>query len=587
MFKSPYTIDIPLIDVNTFVFQSGSRASLEAPQYFDADTPAKCFSLAQGETYSKRVALGLQRLGLRTDDRVLLYSNNRLFFPVAIWGTIAAGCIFTAASPTASSSELAYQLRDSGATLLLTGPDRVDVALSAAVEVGLSRDRVSVFHDPDEDLSSYNLHDLKSWTEIWTSEEAVRHWSWKRLSTLEEADKKTAIINYSSGTTGLPKGVQISHYNLVSNSVQLLFKRALVGRTPQARARKERLDVSGERWLAPLPMYHAYGQTYYCVNAAVLGAKVFIMSKFNVTKYLQYLDAYRITFMTGVPTVIAMLCKQDAPERYNLKSLEQVVSGSAPLDPKLGRLLARLYLRPGVQVKQGWGMTECTCSATGFSPDEEDDGRSIGWLNPNCVAKIVPVDEELSKSAVMEQQAGEIWLSGPNVMKGYWNKPEATANTIVDEDGHRWLRTGDIGYCDDQGKFYIVDRLKASLQPRESAKLCIPFFSLLIHQELIKIKGLQVSPTELELTLLNHPEVTDAAVVGAKIDGEEYVRAFVVRKNDTLTAKELFEMIQQNFAPHKWLTGGIYFIDEIPRTGSGKIMRRKLPQMSSARPLKL
>ncbi|OQU95487.1 AMP-binding enzyme domain-containing protein isoform 1 [Cladophialophora immunda] len=546
MFKSPYSIDIPLIDVNTFVFQSGSKASREAPQYFDADTPAKCFSLAQGEIYSKRVALGLQQLGLKADERLLLYSNNRLFFPVVIWGTIAAGCIFSAASPSASASELAYQLRDSGAALLLTGPDGIAVALNAASEAGLSRNRVLVFHDPDEDLSSYNLHGLNSWTNIWASEDAVRHWSWKRLATIEEVDGKTAIINYSSGTTGLPKGVQISHYNLVSNSVQLLFKRALVGSTPRARARKERLDVSGERWLAPLPMYHAYGQTYYGINAA-------------------YLDAYRITFMTGVPTVIAMLCKQDAPERYNLKSLEQVVSGSAPLDPKLGRLLAKLYLRPGVQVKQGWGMTECTCSATGFSPDEEDDGRSIGWLNPNCAAKIVPVDEELSSSTASGQKTGEIWVSGPNIMKGYWNKPEATAQTIVQEDGHRWLRTGDIGYCDDQGKFYIVDRLK----------------------ELIKIKGLQVSPTELELTLLNHPEVTDAAVVGAIINGEEYVRAFVVRKSDTLTAKELFEMIQKNFAPHKWLTGGIYFIDAIPRTGSGKIMRRNLPQVPSPRPLKL
>ncbi|OQU95486.1 AMP-binding enzyme domain-containing protein isoform 2 [Cladophialophora immunda] len=568
MFKSPYSIDIPLIDVNTFVFQSGSKASREAPQYFDADTPAKCFSLAQGEIYSKRVALGLQQLGLKADERLLLYSNNRLFFPVVIWGTIAAGCIFSAASPSASASELAYQLRDSGAALLLTGPDGIAVALNAASEAGLSRNRVLVFHDPDEDLSSYNLHGLNSWTNIWASEDAVRHWSWKRLATIEEVDGKTAIINYSSGTTGLPKGVQISHYNLVSNSVQLLFKRALVGSTPRARARKERLDVSGERWLAPLPMYHAYGQTYYGINAA-------------------YLDAYRITFMTGVPTVIAMLCKQDAPERYNLKSLEQVVSGSAPLDPKLGRLLAKLYLRPGVQVKQGWGMTECTCSATGFSPDEEDDGRSIGWLNPNCAAKIVPVDEELSSSTASGQKTGEIWVSGPNIMKGYWNKPEATAQTIVQEDGHRWLRTGDIGYCDDQGKFYIVDRLKASLQHTEPAKLGMSFFCLLIRQELIKIKGLQVSPTELELTLLNHPEVTDAAVVGAIINGEEYVRAFVVRKSDTLTAKELFEMIQKNFAPHKWLTGGIYFIDAIPRTGSGKIMRRNLPQVPSPRPLKL
>ncbi|OAP59338.1 hypothetical protein AYL99_06636 [Fonsecaea erecta] len=574
MFKSPYTIDIPLIDVNTFVFQSGSKSSREAAQYFDADIPAKCFSLAQAEIYSKRVALGLQQLGLRADERLLLYSNNRLFFPVVIWGTIAAECIFTAASPSASVSELAYQMRDSGASLLLTGPDGVDVARKAASEVGLPQDRILVFHDPDEDLSSHNLHGLVSWTNIWASEDAVRHWSWKRLTTLEEVDGKTAIINYSSGTTGLPKGVQISHYNLVSNSVQLLFKRALTGSTPRARARKERLDISGERWLAPLPMYHAYGQTYYGINAAVLGAKVFIMSKFNVTRYLQYLDAYRITYMTGVPTVIAMLCKQDAPERYNLKSIEQAVSGSAPLDPKLGKLLARLYFRPGVQVKQGWGMTECTCSATGFSPDEEDDGRSIGWLNPNCAAKIVPVDEELTTSTTPGQKTGELWVSGPNIMKGYWNKPEATAQTIVHEDGYRWLRTGDIGYCDDQGKLYIVDRLKASIQSAN-------------RKELIKIKGLQVSPTELELALLNHPKVTDAAVVGTMIDGEEYVRAFVVRKDDTLDAKELFEMIQKNFARHKWLTGGIYFIDAIPRTGSGKIMRRKLPQVTSTRPLKL
>lgn len=167
--------------------------------------------------------------------------------------------------------------------------------------------------------------------------------------------------------------------------------------------------------------------------------------------------------MTGVPTVITMLCKQDAPERYNLKAIEQVTTGSAPLDPKLGALLAKLYLRPGVQVKQGWGMTETTCSATGFSPDDEDDGRSIGWLNPNCSAKIVPVEEELrNTSTTTEGKAlvGEIWVSGPNVMKGYWNKPQATADTIIHEDGHRWLRTGDIGYCDDHGRFYIVDRLK-------------------------------------------------------------------------------------------------------------------------------
>jgi 4-coumarate--CoA ligase len=186
------------------------------------------------------------------------------------------------------------------------------------------------------------------------------------------------------------------------------------------------------------------------------------MKKFDLNKYMRYLDTYRITFMTGVPAIIAMMCKQ-GPElsaKYNLKSIEQVTTGSAPLDSRLGKLFRETYLRPGVLVKQGWGMTETTCSATGFSPDDVDDGRSVGWLNPNCSAKIVNVQAEEYESVSNRKGTGELWVSGPNIMKGYWNRPEATAETIVHEDGRRWLRTGDIGYVDEQGNIYIVDRLK-------------------------------------------------------------------------------------------------------------------------------
>lgn len=197
------------------------------------------------------------------------------------------------------------------------------------------------------------------------------------------------------------------------------------------------------------------------MNAARIGAKVFIMPKYNVNQFLHFLDIYRITFMTAVPVIMTTLTKQKHPDIYNLKAIESVVTGSAPLSPDIGEMVEQLYLRPDVKVKQGYGMTESTCSVAGFAPDDEDDGRSVGWLNANCKAKIVKVeDRDFSASAPPGVTAGEIWVSGPNIMKGYYKKPKETAESIVYEDGHRWLRTGDVGYVDQRGCIYIVDRLK-------------------------------------------------------------------------------------------------------------------------------
>ena len=205
------------------------------------------------------------------------------------------------------------------------------------------------------------------------------------------------------------------------------------------------------------------GQAYYCVSAAVSGVKVFIMPKYDILKYFTYLDVYRITFLTGVPTVMVSLSKHPNAKSFNLKAIESTVTGSAPLNPKIGHLIAEELLRPGVKVKQGWGMTETTCSATGFAPDDDDDGSSIGWLNPNISAKIVPVpDEDFGTGFNILYTVGEIWLSGPNITSGYFNRPQETANTFVNEDGKRWLRTGDVGYIDNRGCFYIVDRLKVN-----------------------------------------------------------------------------------------------------------------------------
>jgi 4-coumarate--CoA ligase len=187
------------------------------------------------------------------------------------------------------------------------------------------------------------------------------------------------------------------------------------------------------------------------------------MKQFDIERYLLFLDIYQITFMNSVPTILVMLSKHPTASNYNLTNVEQVNTGSAPLGKGIGKIISQRFLRPGVQVKQGWGMTETTCSATSFAADDEDDGGSIGWLNANVSAKITPVEgRELENESSHGYKIGEIWISGPNIMKGYYNKPKETAETIIFENGRRWLRTGDIGYVDARGCLYIVDRMKAS-----------------------------------------------------------------------------------------------------------------------------
>jgi 4-coumarate--CoA ligase len=194
------------------------------------------------------------------------------------------------------------------------------------------------------------------------------------------------------------------------------------------------------------------------------------MKQFDIERYLLFLDIYQITFMNSVPTILVMLSKHSTASNYNLTNVEQVNTGSAPLGKGIGKIIAQRFLRPGVQVKQGWGMTETTCSATSFATDDEDDGGSVGWLNANMSAKIAPVEgRDFENESSHDYKIGEIWISGPNIMKGYYNKPKETAETIVFENGRRWLRTGDIGYVDARGCLYIVDRMKVShLRERHS-----------------------------------------------------------------------------------------------------------------------
>lgn len=240
------------------------------------------------------------------------------------------------------------------------------------------------------------------------------------------------------------------------------------------------------------------------------------MSKYDVRRLLLFVDIYRITFLTAVPTVLIAMAKHPRGV-YNLQSLEYALTGSAPLGHDIASVIEKHFLRPGLELKNGWGLTETTNSISGFCPDDQNDGRSVGYLNPNCAGKIVPVEGQSWDSEVPPGiLVGEIWVSGQNVMKGYYKNLKATAETIVVQNGRRWLRTGDIGYFED-GRIYIIDRLKVWAISLVHNPLYERLTSLLSTKELIKVKGLQVSPSELEAAILLHEGVADVAVTGAKL----------------------------------------------------------------------
>jgi 4-coumarate--CoA ligase len=214
------------------------------------------------------------------------------------------------------------------------------------------------------------------------------------------------------------------------------------------------------------------------------------MPKFDFLEMLQYVQKYRITDLVLVPPVVVAMAKHPATKKFDLSSVESVGSGAAPLGKEVSEEFERLWSTGQVNVKQGWGMTELTCSATSFHPNKRSTSFSVGEMLANCEAKIVL--DEAGTIEAPQGERGEIWVRGPNVMKGYWKKPEATKETIT-EDG--WLKTGDVAYVDKGGDIFIVDRKK----------------------ELIKVKGLQVAPAELEAILLDHPEVQDVAVIGITV----------------------------------------------------------------------
>ncbi|MGE5333386.1 MAG: AMP-binding protein, partial [Nitrososphaerota archaeon] len=339
-------------------------------------------------------------------------------------------------------------------------------------------------------------------------------------------------LPYSSGTTGLAKGVMLTHRNLVANLCQM---------EPSG------LVTAGDVVIGVLPFYHIYGLTVIVAQSLANGATIVSLPRFDFTQFLQTLQDRHVTVGFMAPPIMLALAKQSLVDVYDLSHLRIAMSAAAPLARDVEETVAQ---RLGCLVVQGWGLTETSPDVT-LSPIDATRIRlgSVGRCVPNCECKVVDV---ASGEDLGPNEEGEIWARGPQIMKGYLNNPAATNDML---DGEGWLHTGDIGYFDEDGYFFIVDRLK----------------------ELIKYKGYQVAPAELEGMLLTHPAVADAAVIPSRDEeAGEVPKAFVALKREaTATADELMAFVAERVAPYKRIRR-LEFIDQVPKSPSGKILRRVL-----------
>ncbi|MDX6652078.1 MAG: hypothetical protein QOJ38_859 [Solirubrobacterales bacterium] len=509
-------VEIPASDVTSFVLEHAAERADKAALVDGASGR----QLSYGELVEaiRSLAAGLAARGFGDGAVLGVFMPNLPEYAVAFHGAASAGGKCTTMNPLYTANEVAHQLEDSGARMLLTVPAFLDTAREAAERAGI--DEVFVVGEADGATPfSELLGDPAG-----APEPAI------------DAAEDIAALPYSSGTTGLPKGVMLTHRNLVANLCQL-----------QASFRIDAEDTL----IGVLPFFHIYGMIVIMNQGLRAGATIVTMPRFELDGFLAALEQHRVTRAYVVPPIALALAKHPAVDNCDASALRVVMSGAAPLGAELSERVAE---RLGCRVVQGYGLTETSPVTHVIRPEGENRPGSIGQPLPSTECRLV--DPESGADAA-EGERGEVWIRGPQVMKGYLNNPEATAHTVDDEG---WLHSGDIGVVDGDGFFAIVDRLK----------------------ELIKYKGFQVAPAELEALIATYPKVADVAVVGVPDEeAGELPKAYVVAAGDDFDADELMAWVAGQVSPQKRIRL-VEVTDEIPKSPSGKILRRVLVERERA-----
>ncbi|WP_032401849.1 4-coumarate--CoA ligase family protein [Rhodococcoides fascians] len=526
-FRSPFPdVEIPNLSVYDFLFGSIAESDLDKPALIDGTSgDVTTYKTLIGQVDA--IAGALAARGLEVGDVVGLHSPNVPAFASVLHGILRAGGTATTINALYTAEDIAKQLTGSGAKFLFTVSPLYPQAKAAADKVGIDADHVIVLDGAE---GHPNLRDLL------TQGAPAPEVSFDPAT-------HVAVLPYSSGTTGVPKGVILTHRNLVANVAQM----------------EPRVGIdSDDAILALLPFFHIYGLTVLLNIALKLRAHLVTMPKFDLVEFLRIIQDQKLTYLFIAPPVAVALAKHPMIDQYDLSSVHTIFSGAAPLDEELGKAVAK---RLNTRVRQGYGMSELSPVSHAIPFDRDDMPlSSVGQPLANTENKLVDpaTGDEIELPTEGLSKPGELWVKGPNVMVGYLNNPSATAETL-DSDGY--LHTGDIAVADHEGVVYIVDRLK----------------------ELIKYKGYQVPPAELEALLLTHEEIADAAVIGVLDDeGEEIPKAFVVRQQGaTIDEDGIIAFVAERVSPHKKVRR-VEFIDTVPKSAAGKILRKDLRASEAA-----
>ncbi|KAI0634244.1 acetyl-CoA synthetase-like protein [Trametes polyzona] len=541
------------VTIPQFLFDShhplgGQNLHARPPAWFIEDATGREVT---GEEVRARV-LGLTnemsaRWNIGDGDVVCIYGPNNVDYPIVIWATHRLGGIFTGANPAYTADELVYQIKTSKASVLFVHPDSLQVGLEAARIAGIPEERVALY-DTTSGGKYATIHDL-----VREGLSKPKRWVEPRLKP-GEGKTKIALLFFSSGTTGRPKAVMIPHYAVIANVIQM---KQYADIYDKGKPLEKHRYAPGDRVLGVLPFYHIYGVVVSLHFFMLCGATLVIVPRFNLENALKSIVRYKVGHLALVPPMIVLLCKSPIVKKYDLRCVKSTTSGAAPLSAELTNQLGRVL--PNSGIGQGYGMTE-TCTTVSFPQLSMRIGTpgSAGVLIPGVRLRILKADGSWGGY----NETGQIVVTGPSMAIGYLDNPEATAETF--KDG--WVYTGDEGYVNEKKELFIVDRIK----------------------ELIKVRGFQVAPAELEGLLLDHPDIADVCVIGApdEYSGElpfafvvlkDEARARVARdpKQEEKVRQAILKYVQDHKTQYKWLAG-VRFVDAVPKNPSGKLLRRLL-----------
>ncbi|KAF2732344.1 acetyl-CoA synthetase-like protein [Polyplosphaeria fusca] len=526
------TYPLPEEDLVTFTF-GNTDYDPDEPIYHDIDNESRTISWSQGRTLVRKLVAGFRKAGMKQGDCFSITSFNDIMYPMVFLGGVGAGGVFSGTNPAYRVHEIRHHIRTAQVKLFIVEPELLDVVLEGATAEGIPVKNIFIFNVRGQAVPE----GFRSWE--WLLEQGEE--DWVRITDLETLKTTDVARLTTSGTTGLPKTACQSHYNATSYH------------TMTATISRDKIDWE-PRNISPLPMFHV--ATVPSIHSSPLrsGHKVWIMRRFELETFLSAIERLKITNLGMVPPLVIAIINSPLTKKYSLKSVRQVAAGAAPLDANSQRRLQQLCA-PGAPFTQVMGLTETTSAICLFYYPESDDTGSVGSrFMPNTDVKLV--DDE-GKDVTDFDVRGELCVRGPTVIRGYFNNEKANKESW-DEDGY--FHTGDIMYRDGKNKlWYIVDRKK----------------------ELIKVRGFQVAPPELEGVLLEEKDrIADCAVIGLKVkpgSDSEDVRAYVVRKPGTnITEEEVKKLISDKLASYKRLTGGVVFLNAIPKSPTGKILKRIL-----------